>query len=68
MAKTVEREEAVAEVLRELKARPSGRTMSGAELLTYIRRLPKMPEGWTSAPYVREFRGPLAEDDRDDRH
>ena len=68
MAKTVEREEAVAEVLRELKAHPPGHKLTGAELLAYIRRLPKMPEEWTSAPYVREFRGPLPEDDRHDRH
>lgn len=69
MAKTVERtekdEEVQREVLRELEALPPGYQMSGEEWLSYIRRLPKLnlPEGWTSADDIREFRGPLPEDD-----
>jgi len=69
MAKALERPErdqaAVAEVLRDLQALPPGHKLSPDELMSFIRRLPKMPEGWTSADYIRELRGPLPEDDPD---
>ena len=69
MAKTVEQtdkdEEVVQEVLGELEALPAGHQMSGDEWLSFIQRLPKLnlPDGWTSADDIREFRGPLPEDD-----
>ncbi|HET8775864.1 MAG TPA: hypothetical protein VFP80_18850 [Thermoanaerobaculia bacterium] len=65
MAKTVETDqEAVEQVLAELRALPAN-SLSGEELMSYIRRLPKpdLPEGWTSADDIRELRGPLPEDD-----
>jgi hypothetical protein len=58
-----ERERKVAEVLRDLKARPPGKKLTPEELMSFISRMPGMPEGWTSADYIREFRGPLPEDD-----
>jgi hypothetical protein len=68
MAKTVEKDEkeSVEQVLAELRAIPSN-SLSGEEWLAYVRRLPKpdLPEGWTSADDIREFRGPLPEDDPD---
>ena len=71
MAKTVEeveKEQVVLEVLRELEALPPGKKLSGEEMMAFAKRLPKlgnMPEGWTSADDIREFRGPLPEDDPD---
>lgn len=66
MAKTVEEleKQSVEEVLAELEAMPPG-SLSGEELLAYVRRLPKpkLPPGWTSAEVIRELRGPLPEDD-----
>jgi hypothetical protein len=72
VATTEEHDDPAAEVLRDLRALPEGHQLTGDELMAFIRRMPKMPEGWTSADYIREFRGPLPEDDsdlpRDDRH
>ena len=71
MAKTVEdieKQQALREVLAELKALPPDRKLSGEEWFAIVKRLPKlgtMPEGWTSADDIREFRGPLPEDDPD---
>ena len=71
MAKTAEeteRDRAITEVLAELKALPPDRKLSGEEWLAIVKRLPKLgnlPEGWTSADDIREFRGPLPEDDPD---
>ena len=53
---------AVREVLRDLEARPAGRPLTWDEMMAFIRRMPKMPEGWTSADAIREARGPLPED------
>ena len=70
MAKTAEKDEknqeSVEQVLAELRAIPSN-SLSGEEVLSYLRRLPKpnLPEGWTSADDIRELRGPLPEDDPD---
>jgi hypothetical protein len=64
VAATEERDDA-AEVLRDLRALPEGHQLTGKELMAFIVRMPKMPEGWTSADYIREFRGPLPEDDSD---
>jgi hypothetical protein len=58
-----ERERKAAEVLRDLRALPPGHTLTPEELMSFIRRMPGMPEGWTSADYIREFRGPLTEND-----
>jgi len=58
-------QEAVREVLRDLEARPAGQKLTWDELIGFIRRLPKMPEGWTSADDIRELRGPLPEDVED---
>lgn len=65
MAKTIEKDqETVEQVLAELRALPAG-SLSGEELVSYIRRLPKpdLPAEWTSADDIRELRGPLPEDD-----
>lgn len=66
MAKTLEmteRERKVQEALRALDAYPPGYKLTGPELAAILRMLPGMPEGWTSADYIRELRGPLPEDD-----
>ena len=68
MAKTeemTERERQSAELLRDLRALPPGHQLKGEELMSFIRRLPKLdlPDDWTSADDIREFRGPLPEDD-----
>ena len=70
MAKTVEetaemaeRRRKATEVLRELESRPAGKKLTGDELMALVRKMPGMPEGWTSADYIRELRGPLPEDD-----
>ena len=71
MAKTLEeteKEQAIREVLAELNALPPGKTLSGEEWYAIAKKLPRlgsMPEGWTSADDIREFRGPLPEDDPD---
>ena len=70
MAKTEEETEkdVLREVLRELESMPPEKKLSGDEWLALAKRLPKlgnMPEGWTSADDIREFRGPLPEDDPD---
>jgi hypothetical protein len=71
MGKTVEeteRDQVIAEVLAELKAMPTGKTLSSQEWYDIVKRLPKlgtMPEGWSSAEDIREMRGPLPEDDPD---
>lgn len=59
--------EVVRDILRDIEARPAGE-MTWAEVMSYIRRMPKMPAGWTSADIIREYRGPLSDDEpRDDR-
>ncbi|HVE70625.1 MAG TPA: hypothetical protein VNI54_04585 [Thermoanaerobaculia bacterium] len=60
-----EQQRQVAELLRDLEALPPGHQLRGEELMSFIRRLPKLdlPENWTSADDIREFRGPLPEDD-----
>jgi hypothetical protein len=70
MAKTIEETEEMAErrrkaeeVLRELRARPQGKKLTGDELMALISKMPGMPEGWTSADDIRDLRGPLPEDD-----
>lgn len=70
MAKTVERtdQEAVEQVLRELRSLPPGKKLTSEEWLAIVQKLPKLgdtPEGWTSADDIREFRGPLPDDDPD---
>jgi hypothetical protein len=67
MAKTAEettRDQREAEqVLRELEARPPGTPLSWEEAMSYVRRLGfETPEGWTSADIIREYRGPLPDD------
>jgi hypothetical protein len=51
-------QEKVKELLRELEALPEGHILSDEELSSFIRRMPKMPEGWTSAVYFDDERGP----------
>ena len=70
MAKTVEKDEkdqeSVEQVLAELRAIPSGKKLSSEEWLALVQKLPKLgdlPEGWSSADDIREFRGPLPDDD-----
>jgi hypothetical protein len=60
-----ENQRKVAEILRDLEARPPGKPLTGDELMSFIRRLPKLdlPDDWTSADDIRDFRGPLPEDD-----
>jgi hypothetical protein len=71
MGKTAEKterdQEVVRDILRDLEAR-SQEPMTWDEAMSYIRRMPKMPAGWTSADIIREYRGPLPDyDHRDDR-
>ncbi len=61
--KMTERQRKAAEVLRDLRALPPEHKLTPEELMSFIRRMPGMPEGWTSADYIREFRGPLTEND-----
>jgi hypothetical protein len=66
MAKTLEKTEAeiqAEELLRDLKALPPDHMLTPEEFLSFVRRMPKMPEGWSSADIIREMRGPLPEDD-----
>jgi hypothetical protein len=66
MAKTeemTERERQAAEVLRDLHALPPSHMFTPDELMAFIQRMPGMPEGWTSADYIREYRGSLPEQD-----
>lgn len=66
MAKTAEmteRQRKVQEVIRELDALPPGHKMTREEFVRILSKMPPMPEGWTSAEYIRELRGPLPEDD-----
>jgi hypothetical protein len=70
MARTIEErdQEAVEQVLHELRALPPGSKLTSEEWLAIVQKLPKlgeMPEGWTSADDIREFRGPLPDDDPD---
>jgi hypothetical protein len=67
MAKTVETTEEEREKLRdlqrELEALPPGHMLTADEFVYFVSKMPKMPEGWSSADDIREFRGPLPEDD-----
>jgi hypothetical protein len=65
-----ERERQAADLLRDLQALPPGHKLKGGELMSFIRRLPKLdlPENWTSADDIRDLRGPLPEDDPEDQH
>jgi hypothetical protein len=68
MAKALEKaeREAIAEqILKDLRARPEGKPLTGEELISFVSRMPGMPEGWSSAESIRELRGPLPEDDPD---
>ncbi len=71
MAKTAEetdKAQVIRDVLAELQALPPDKKLSGEEWYAIVKRLPRlgtMPEGWTSADDIREFRGPLPEDDPD---
>ncbi|MDQ3281865.1 MAG: hypothetical protein M3Q69_10690 [Acidobacteriota bacterium] len=67
MAKTVETPDlsAVRELLDRLNAKGPGYVMTMDEVREYVRRMPKMPPGWSSAEDVRDFRGPIAGDDAD---
>ena len=58
-----ERERKAAEVLRELESHPPGYKMTPGELMAIIRKMPGLPEGWSSADDIRDLRGPLPEDD-----
>ncbi|HEX6085928.1 MAG TPA: hypothetical protein VF266_15455 [Thermoanaerobaculia bacterium] len=62
---SAERSRRNAEIQRDLDALPPGHKLTGEELMSFIRRLPKLdlPENWTSADDIRELRGPLPEDD-----
>jgi hypothetical protein len=58
-----QRKAVIEEIVAELHARPQGKPMSSSEFLSFVDRMPGMPEGWTSADIIRELRGPLPEDD-----
>lgn len=73
VAEKSEREAIVRQLHAELLARPKDKPLEGEELMSFIERMPGMPEGWSSAEFIREFRGPLPDDDpdclpADDRH
>ena len=66
MGKTVENDQVIRDVLAELEAMPPEKRLSAEEWRALAKKLPRlgdMPEGWTSADDIREFRGPLPEDD-----
>jgi hypothetical protein len=61
---TTRNQREVEQARRELEARPPGTPLSWDEAMSYVRRLGlKMPEGWSSADIIREYRGPLPGDD-----
>jgi hypothetical protein len=68
MAKELSKEER-AEIVRrlhaELLARREKGPLTSEEMLSFAARMPGMPDGWSSAEYIREFRGALPEDDSD---
>ena len=67
MAKTENEQEREAAVMKDilaaLRAMPEGHKLTPEEMLSIFGRMPQMPDGWTSADYIRELRGPLPEDD-----
>lgn len=66
MPKTIEEETALTaleESVRQLAARPEGQMLTPEEFMELVRRMPKMPAGWTSADDIRELRGPLPDED-----
>lgn len=67
MAKTIERterdQEAVREVLAELRALPPDAKLSREQILAYLERMPPRSNDFTSADVIRELRGPLPDDD-----
>ena len=68
MAKAAEQtshdHETAAQVRRELEARPAGTPLTWEEAMSHVRCMGiKMPDGWTSADVIREYRGPLPADD-----
>ena len=67
MAKTEElterRQDAVREVLAELRALPAGAALTRDQILSYLARMPERPNDFTSADVIRELRGPLPDDD-----
>ncbi|HYH08598.1 MAG TPA: hypothetical protein VEK11_16200 [Thermoanaerobaculia bacterium] len=65
MAKTIEDLElqTLHEAQRELDALGPDHVLTPDEFAYFVSKMPKMPEGWTSADDVRDFRGPLPEDD-----
>jgi hypothetical protein len=60
---TDEEREQLRELQRELDALPPGHMLTPDEFLYFVSKMPKMPEGWSSADDIRDFRGPLPEDD-----
>ena len=63
-----ERERKAAELLQDLEALSPDHQLTAEEFLAFVSRMPKMPEGWTSADDIREMRGPLPEDDPEFQH
>lgn len=58
-----ERDRKAGEVLREYRERRKDGRLTPDEMMELISKMPGMPDGWTSADYIRELRGPLPEDD-----
>lgn len=67
MAKTVEMteqgQEAVRQVLAELRALPDDAELTREQVLAYLERMPARSNDFTSADVIRDLRGPLPEDD-----
>lgn len=61
-----EQRETLRELLTELEALAPNEKLTSNQLADLVNRMPPLvPEGWTSAGDIREFRGPLPDDDPD---
>jgi len=58
-----EKEAIIRQLHAELRARPAGQPLTREELRSFLERMPDLTEGWSSAEYIRELRGPLPEDE-----
>ena len=56
-------QEAVRQVLAELRALPRDARLTRDQILSYLERMPPRPDDFTSADDIRQLRGPLPEDD-----
>lgn len=69
MARTAQKSEqdAMAELLDELRALPPGTILTKQQVLEYVRRMPPAPPDLDTASAIREYRGPLPDGDAEDQ-